>query len=638
MNYRPEIDGLRTFAILPVLFFHAGFSWITGGYLGVDVFFVISGYLISSIIIKEYANHQFSLAYFYERRARRILPALFFVLVSATIAAWWLLGPQQLTRFAQSVMATLGFVANIYFWQHIDYFTGDTSLLPLLHLWSLGVEEQFYLLFPLLFLAFWSKKHRLIGLLAALFVASLLAAHWIDPSYGSAAFYLLPTRAWELLAGAACAFYLQQRPSRGRVWGNQLGSALALAVLISSFICFSPTTHHPSLWTLIPVGATVGLIVFTQPYTYTARLLSLRPLVWIGLLSYSAYLWHQPLFAFTRIALVQSELDLKTSLGLLVLTFMLAAISWRWVEQPFRNRQFLSRRMVFSLSLGSIAMMMSAMLWLQYQNGYPQRFNTVQRMLFTHQALSAQQAGHDPCFVAHDKDSQTLGETCKINTEQPDAMLGDSHASALWYGLVQHYPLAKYTASGCAPLLGDEIHAWRPFCPAINQFNFNEIQQKQPPLVILHANWLLYQKHLPQHDPDLIGKQLSNTLAYLRQIAPHTRVVVIGDVPQWPPSLISILSNYAKTGDAPHQLPNPTYAELKQLEQRLQRHMDQQALFISVLDMLCDAEGMCQTIVPVGDTWEPVAWDYGHLSRSGASEIAQTINARIAAHVDPTKN
>lgn len=638
MNYRPEIDGLRAFAILPVLFFHAGFSWIPGGFLGVDVFFVISGYLISSIIIKEHAAHQFSLAFFYERRARRILPALFFVVSSSLVAAWWLLSPQQLIDFSQSVIATLVFVANIYFWQHIDYFTGDTNLLPLLHLWSLGIEEQFYLLFPLLFILFWSKKPRLIGILAALFVASLLAAQWIDLRYQSAAFYLLPTRAWELLAGAACAFYLYRSPARRFAWASQAGSALALIALIISFICFSPSTHHPSFWTLIPVAATMGIIIFSQPSTYTAVLLSQRPLVWIGLLSYSAYLWHQPLFAFTRLAKKQPDLGLLTTLCMIGLTFALAAISWRWVEQPFRNRQYLSRRSVFIISLTSIAVLVAGMLWLQYHQGYPQRFNTIQRMLFTHQALSAQQAVHDPCFVAEDKDSRVLGESCKINATQPYAMLGDSHASALWYGLVQHYPLAKYTASGCAPLLGDEIKDWRPFCPAINQFNFKEIQQKQPSLVILHANWLLYQSKLPQEDPDLIGKQLANTLAHLQDIAPHTRVVVIGDVPQWPPSLIDILSQHAKTGDTPHELPNATYHAIKQVEQRLQQHMDSQALFISVIDLLCNAQGLCQTTVPVDDTWEPIAWDYGHLSRSGAESVAQAIEARIAAFMTETKN
>lgn len=625
MNYRPEIDGLRSFAILPVLLFHAGFGWMSGGFLGVDVFFVISGYLISSIIIKEHTDARFSLAHFYERRARRILPALFFVLISSTLAAWWWLSPQQLVDFAHSVLATLGFVANIYFWQHIDYFTGDTNLLPLLHLWSLGIEEQFYFLFPLLFILLWNKKERLLGVIAALFMASLLGAHLVDTAQRSAAFYLLPTRAWELIAGAGCAFYLHRKSSPHPSQVNQLGSALGLGVLVASFLLFTPAILHPSLWTLIPVLGTVLIIVCAQPNTLTAKLLSLKPLVWIGLLSYSAYLWHQPLFAFTRITRLQAELPLTITLGLIVLTFLLAAISWRFIEQPFRNRAFLRRKQVFGLSLAAMLGLAAPMLWIQQQQGLPQRFNEVQRILFEHQRLASQQASHDPCFVGEDRDSQALGEECKLNAQQTSALLGDSHASALWYGLNAHIPLAKYSASGCAPLLGDEIKDWRPFCPAVNQFNFSEIEAKQPKLIVLHANWLLYQQKLPQDDPLLIGKQLQNTLAHLHRIAPDSHVFVIGDVPQWPPSLIQILSEQAKHDAPEHKQPNSTYAALKKVEHILQDHMDDKATFISLLDMLCDEEGVCQAIIPTETDWEPLAWDYGHLSRGAAAYVSQQL-------------
>lgn len=262
--------------------------------------------------------------------------------------------------------------------------------------------------------------------------------------------------------------------------------------------------------------------------------------------------------------------------------------------------------------------------WIVYAKGFPQRFNPIQRILFAHQVRSAQQAGgYDPCFVAEDRDSRSLGEECKINARQPNAILGDSHASALWHGIHHNYfPLAKYSASGCAPLLGDEIVDWRPFCPAVNAFNFKEIAAKQPPLLILHANWLLYSQKLPQDDPQLIGKQLQNTLAHLRQIAPHTQVVVVGDVPQWPPSLVQILSDYAKTGMPDARLANSSYAELKEVEQILLSHMDEHATFISLLDALCTSDGECTALVSSDTDWEPLVWDYGHLGTGGSKYVA----------------
>lgn len=631
MPYRPEIDGLRSLAILPVIFFHAGFSAFSGGFLGVDVFLVISGYLISSIILQEQEKQRFSLVNFYERRARRILPALFFVLWVSTVAAWWVLSPQQLVDFAHSAMATLAFGANIYFWQHIDYFTGNTDLLPLLHLWSLGIEEQFYFILPLLLLALAAHRRWRLSALSLLFFLSFGCALWLSHQHSSAAFYLLPARAWELLAGVGCAFYLKNKTQATRPHRAQALSALGLLLLLGSYGWITPLTAHPSHWTLLPVLGTVLIVLYAKPHTYVARLLSLRPLVWIGLLSYSAYLWHQPLFALLRHLTQHSQFSLTLTLVMVLTTFVMAAISWRFIEQPFRNRAFLSTQQVFSLSAGVMMMTFVMMAVISQQNGVPQRFTTLQQILFEQQRLSRVAEATDPCFLAPEHDSSALAEHCQLNAQQRSAMLGDSHASALWYGLTSaEQPLAKYSASGCAPLLGEEISAWRPFCARINTFNFKEIATHQPEKVYLHANWLLYAQHLPAGRAQaIIEQQVQDTLAHLHATAPQTEVVVVGDVPQWHPSLPSLLSRYVKTNlpTADTYLPNESYAELKALESSLRRPTEAAGVrFISLLDLLCRPDGSCRTLVPLGeDGWEPLMWDYGHLSRGGAAYVANQL-------------
>lgn len=627
MHYRPEIDGLRSLAILPVILFHADFGWIPGGLLGVDVFFVISGYLISSIIITEQQQNRFSLAHFYERRARRILPALFFVLLCSSIAAWFLLAPRALVDFAYSVMAVVGFVANIFFWQHTGYFDGDAALKPLLHIWSLGIEEQFYFLFPLLLLLGWARPKGVKLALVLLFIASLLAAQLNDHARSSAAFYLLPMRAWELLAGVFCAYYLQataHRPTSPSLALQQGGSLLGLALLMGSFLSFGPAIDHPSLWTLIPVTGTVLIIIFAKPETWVAQVLSRKPLVVIGLLSYSAYLWHQPLFAFTRIKTLSSQLSLTQTAVLIVATFVLAAISWKWVEAPFRKRTFLRRKTIFISSLLGIIGFIAVASVVVYEKGFPQRFNNIQQVLLSYTEAALDLVGEDACFLGDQDDSSQLGEHCKINAEQRTVILGDSHASALWYGLITQTPVARYSASGCAPLLGDEIKTWRPLCPGINAYNFDEVAKKQPHTIILHANWLLYRNHLTGEQPDqIIAQQLEQTVAHLHEIAPDARIYVIGDVPQWPPSLVSLLTHHAKDGMPDAWLDNSTYADLQPLDEIIRAHTPAPAQFISLLDWFCKPDGQCRALLPLEQGWAPTTWDANHLSREAAAYLAK---------------
>lgn len=348
MIYRPEIDGLRAIAVLSVVLCHAGISTFAGGFAGVDVFFVISGFLITQILAQDLDQGQFSLLRFYERRARRILPALV-VMVLATVlpALYWML-PFQRDEYGQSVIGVGLFLSNVAFLLQSGYFATDAGLKPLLHTWSLAVEEQFYLIYPLMLWALWrvGARLRLMGL-GAMIVASLAAAEFGARHWPDANFYLIPFRAWELLIGAVAALaVLSVKPRE-----NDGFALTGLALILLPMLVFDESVPFPSLWTLVPVAGTALVLVFGGAGTRAARLLSVRPVVAVGLISYSVYLWHQPLLAFGRLA-VQDELPLWASVALAALSLPIGWASWAYVEQPFRGgRAILTRRTVLTASV-----------------------------------------------------------------------------------------------------------------------------------------------------------------------------------------------------------------------------------------------------------------------------------------------
>lgn len=373
MIYRKEIDGLRALAVIPVILFHAGFEWFSGGFVGVDVFFVISGYLITSLILEEMEAGTFTLAGFYERRARRILPALFLVMLACLPFAWWWMLPFELENFGESLAAVAVFASNILFWLKTDYFAATSEQIPLLHTWSLAVEEQYYLLFPLFMLLVWRMGQRwLIASVALIAIASLGWSEWLWRQSVEANFYLIPGRAWELMLGALTAFYLRHNAYL-QGWLAQLGSMLGLGLLIYAVLMFDDGIPFPSLYALVPTLGTVLLILTATEQTLVGKLLSCRVLVGIGLISYSAYLWHQPLFVFARMQLLD-EPDVWLMGGLGMAALLLAWFSWWFVEKPFRNRSRFTRRQIFAAALlGSLFFIVMGS-WFVSAEGMPERF------------------------------------------------------------------------------------------------------------------------------------------------------------------------------------------------------------------------------------------------------------------------
>ena len=434
--YRPDIDGLRAVAVLAVIFFHAGFSWAGGGYIGVDVFFVISGFLITGIIVREQREGSFSLARFYERRARRILPALLVVLGATLLASSIVMFAHDRHIVARSAVSVLAFAANIFYWGGVDfgsfatlnYFQRTIHDQPLAHTWSLGVEEQYYLLFPLALISilhFPAASVRRILVAAAL--ASFAACALYTPLHQSAAFYLLPTRIWELLVGGFVAWYgAPERASRRR---HEALAALGAVLIVAPIYLYNEHAPFPGIHAAAPVIGAALLIRYATG-TAMSAVLSTRPLVFIGLISYSAYLWHQPLFAMARYVDVARPLGRAATVVLCVLTLVMAAATWRWIETPFRDRRRVGGRMLaWSLGLATAAVAASASLWAF--GGDTGRRSPVAINVVGQAALSL----FTDCNFAT-QPTRRLGRGCLLDPASPAPpsflVMGDSHADAMF--------------------------------------------------------------------------------------------------------------------------------------------------------------------------------------------------------------
>ncbi|SDY94549.1 Peptidoglycan/LPS O-acetylase OafA/YrhL, contains acyltransferase and SGNH-hydrolase domains [Jannaschia faecimaris] len=346
-----------------MILFHADVAPFSGGFFDVDVFFVLSGFLITTLIQRDLARGSLLPWDFYERRARRILPALFAVISVRIVVAWFIHFPADMENFSESVMGVALFLSNTAFWDQSGYFDTAAELKPLLHTWSRAVEEQFYIFFPLLLMGFWHLGMRVVtGALAVIFLASLTYAQWAAVNAPNDAFFFILSRAWELLIGSFAAIALAHWPALPRLRPAGLLSAVGLICVIIFIVAFDDDTPTPGLWFLLPTGGTALILLFSVPGAPAHRILSLRPMVWVGLISYSAYLWHRPLFVFTRYSTTLILPVWVTGL-LLAATVFLGWLSYLFIETPFRNRTILSRRTIFKASGTGLLVMLVPARW-----------------------------------------------------------------------------------------------------------------------------------------------------------------------------------------------------------------------------------------------------------------------------------
>lgn len=618
MRYRSEIDGLRAVAVIPVILFHAGFGAFGGGFIGVDVFFVISGYLITSLILEEMDEGKFSLANFYERRARRILPALFFVMAFCIPPAWLWLRTREFLDFAQSIVAVTTFSSNILFWFESGYFDTAAELKPLLHTWSLAVEEQYYILFPLFLMLTWKLgRQRLLVLLAVIAIISLGVAHWGTYNWPSFAFYMLPTRGWEILTGALVAVYFSstRKPGMGSTFDQAL-SLLGLLLIGLSVFVFDAGTPFPGFYALVPVLGTALVIVFASDRTFVHRILSTRVMVGTGLISYSAYLWHQPLYAFAKYRSL-SEPSAVLMVSLTVLSLSLAYLTWKYVEIPFRSRGVISRHGV----VATFTILTSFFILAGF--GLDLRYGEYQRQMISF--LNYPFAGiyrSGSCFLEPEQDFTQFDKSCLPAAGSHTLIWGDSHAAALSYGVRKRFKGAsQLTASVCPPLLGKTFDS-RPHCRQINDYVLDVIGETAPHRVLLHANWYLYEINKVHRIDDLLAG-LERTLVRLKEVSPASEIFVIGGVPQWEPELpIFIAETNTVSGDDTF-LVNEWLDEINSIDEELRAvAMRHSVRFLAPTDVLC-RDSRCLTMTSYGDASMPTAWDGAHLTAGGSVYVVE---------------
>jgi peptidoglycan/LPS O-acetylase OafA/YrhL len=549
-RYRPDIDGLRALAILPVLFFHYHVAPFGGGFVGVDIFFVISGFLITQLIVAERDEGRFSIARFYERRIRRIFPALFVMLTAATIAAVVILFPVDLVRYANSLLATAAFAANIEFWREAGYFDVAAAEKPLLHLWSIAVEEQFYLFFPAVLMAF---KARRAAVTAAILVLSLGFSVWAVVHAPSAAFYLLPARAWELMLGALLA--LGVVPVNSFRWFRECLAVLGFAMIAFAILHYTSDTPFPGAAALLPcVGAALIIYAGTAGSTLTSALLAQPPFAFIGRISYSLYLWHWPVYVFARYFSYRDPPPGEI-VCLIALSFLLAVLSYYAVEQPFRRGGTgWRRRELFAGGATVMIATAAGAIFLLGTNGLPERLRPDLRTIL------AEQDDHEPRIdtcLGLSPEAVRAGKMCQIGVigGKPSFILwGDSHADAVLPAIsdvARREGRTGLFAGGrsCPPLL--DVTTPRPECRAFNAMVLAQAARPEIREVILEARWAKYAEGSPYGgEPeghiilaDASGTDdASNHAVFARGLARTVaalsgkKVVIVASVPEigWP--------------------------------------------------------------------------------------------------------
>ena len=631
MNYRREIDGLGAVAVVPVILFHAGFQAFSGGFVGVDVFFVISGYLITSIILTEKQAGTFTLLGFYERRVRRILPALFVVMLACLPFAWFWMLPGDLRDFSRSLRYVSLFSSNILFLKQSGYFDTAVELKPLLHTWSLAVEEQYYVVFPVLLLLIWRLGKRwILGIFAVMAVMSLAAAQWGSFYQPAATFYLLPTRGWEILLGVFIAFYLftQERSQVASKYAAQIVSIVGVLLIAYAVLAFDKSTPFPSLYALVPTVGAGCIILFATPQTYVGQLLGSRLLVGIGLISYSAYLWHQPLFAFARHRSV-SELGTQALVALSFVAFALAYASWRYVEKPFRAHGRIGRKAVCVTALLASVFFISVGVYGKYKDGFVDRLSAEEKEVYSYIRYNDSESDKEgDCFLWPDQTYRDFPPACgAAHNSAPTVFIwGDSHASALARGWRVIQPsVIEYTASGCPPIM-DMVVSWRPHCKEVNDFVMREIERIKPEEIVLHANWLLYE----QHNPIV---HLAKTIDAIRSASSSSKVSILGGVPQWPPSLPVVMLRRHIILDKEQYWQNSSVSDLEAQDKRLRLVADAKGVsYRSAIEHLCKG-GSCQIVVKADDRFQPTAHDYGHLTKAGAVLLLTKLSAQRSVEI-----
>lgn len=617
--YRKDIDGLRTVAVIPVILFHMGIPFIPGGFTGVDIFFVISGYLICGIIFRDLESNTFSLLNFYKRRFVRILPPLIAVISFTLAVGYYFLLPSEFRFLSMSAISALSFSSNFWFLSTTDYFATQTESEAFLHTWSLGVEEQFYLLIPLLFIFLIKRAPGLLKpALGVILLSSLAVSVWLTEKQPLAGYYLLPSRGWELAAGGMLAISMAEKKlTKLPVWIVEALSCTGMILILGSFFLLDKNQPFPGFRAVLPVVGTL-CIIMSPATTRINRLLSLPLVVYIGLLSYCLYLWHWPVILFLK---VFSKLnDITLYLVAFSAAFFLAVISRYLIELPSRRLLGYTSGNIVTLSLsalGAISLIIygKAIFYNDASHLPPAARQASKWLDYKNSEESSFQFRRGVCFISLDKNNSNEYDdaTCLHHAPSQKAilLLGDSHGAHLWRAISESaspdIAILEATATGCQPLI---THNSEDRCSRFMNKMFSENLIKVSPAgVILSARWS--ERDLPE---------LEKTIDFLKMR--HIPVMVLGpsyEVVQPLPKLL--VSQYL--GHENSQAIAPGTAALDRAMQRLAH--EKSVSYISLYQSLCTAN-KCLFETPSGI---PVLFDTNHFTLPGARFMVQRINSAL---------
>jgi len=650
-KYLPHLDGLRCIAVVSVILYHVYPTIFSGAYVGVDIFFVLSGYLICSVICNDIANGRFTLLNFWERRSRRIFPALITVLAVSYVFSWKLFDPGDFINYSQSLASISVFLSNILFWRESGYFD-DSLVRPLLHTWSLSVEEQFYLLFPFLFIIYpGSSKRVKIMILTAVGVLSFSALLLTTARYPDFSFFMLPTRAWELSLGALVALMQPFLHVRNSV--RETLSFCGIILIIFSLIGFGPLTHSPGLSTIIPcIGTALILSVAQGPKFIFGKMFSAPPLVWVGKLSYSLYLWHFPAIVYVEYIQLgyPSAMD---KLWAVLLTVPIAYLSWRFVELPIKEGRILKKTRTFYLSIlpvfGSFIFLG---IYGHINHGVPERFDMGQ-VGSTGETTPYMKAERNPrtkeCHGVSLDEIQKK-KSCRFNNELPGqlsvALWGDSHADSIVPGVL--VTANKYnvngiilTEGGCPPLLGIERVDSQLVYEGCHERNFTTrdiIVSEGVKDIILVARWDLYINGATEVEtdtvtPQFIYRQGENTFEgtdALRESLIKTveyfvrqgkRVWLVDQAPvlkfNGPRAAFRLAIRGATQDEMTVEL-NEHFVRRKEIKKLLDVGIKSGAQYLDLIPFFCDNPPNCRFTL----NGKPLYSDTNHLSKIGGEYVS----------------
>lgn len=647
-DYRPDIDGLRTVAVLSVLFYHLGVAPVTGGYIGVDVFFVISGYLISRKIVADVEANRFSFRSFYLARVRRILPALLATVAITFAASALVLSPGVFQELARSSIAAVFSVSNILFWTISGYFDSDSTLKPLLHTWSLGVEEQFYLFWPMLVVGVFRFGKRIAGLVVVLAAAlSLIAAQIALSADASAAFFLLPFRIWELAIGAALLWLPQRRSTPNFV--AELGMVAGLAMIAAAATSFNKTSPFPGLYAVLPCAG-AALAIQSGGARYSSRLLTNPVSVWIGKISYSLYLVHWPLIILTKYVLMRDLRPVEQAV-LFALSIALAQAMYAFVEQPFRARRknefaVKPKALLASVAIAAVIVVAPALnAW--SSAGWTWRLGRKAAIV---EGVSNPRKFHTEYYG---------GAGCKLprcettpGAPRKAYVIGDSHARALYAGLAASFPDVNFIIFGpdSCPLytirfgLHRDPHA--KACQRTRKLAFAEIAAGDAPVFMMQhwaARWKSEHFNVNGEGPALklrsrrkFARFVSDELAGVKALIGAQPLTVIGGWPRYdaPSSPLDCISRpLQQTACDTSDLSTPVIAEQRRLNRLLSAAIDGRFRLIDPYDYLCD-EKRCRNF---DSAHQPIYSDRTHLSSWGSEFLVAAMKPDLdAAMAEPT--